>query len=115
MAEPVTLRTAIGRYPRSASVLDGAVTSPLLRIEDAGIRPISRAFAPMARERPELVVEIVRLFGATGRSALDPALALAIRYCTEQGLLPRPLTLSDVWSGTPRGLTEPPGPGGDQR
>ena len=33
-----------------------------------------------------------------GRAAIDPALALAIRFCTEQGLLPRPLTLDDVWS-----------------
>ena len=33
-----------------------------------------------------------------GRAAIDPALALAIRYCTEQGLLPRPLSLDDAWS-----------------
>ncbi|UFN46871.1 ABC transporter substrate-binding protein [Roseomonas sp. OT10] len=50
MPEPVTLRAAIGRYKHSAPVLDGAVTSPLLRIEDAGIKPVNRAFAPMVRE-----------------------------------------------------------------
>jgi 4,5-dihydroxyphthalate decarboxylase len=33
-----------------------------------------------------------------GREALDPAIALAIRYCTEQGLLPRPLTPDEAWS-----------------
>ncbi|WP_426955762.1 ABC transporter substrate-binding protein [Muricoccus radiodurans] len=49
-AGPLTLRAAIGRYAHSAPVLDGIATSPLLRIEDAGIRPISKAFAPMVRE-----------------------------------------------------------------
>jgi 4,5-dihydroxyphthalate decarboxylase len=54
--------------------------------------------------------ELTRLFGEAktppaerdprpfGRDALDPALALAIRYCTEQGLLPHVLTLDDVWA-----------------
>jgi 4,5-dihydroxyphthalate decarboxylase len=54
--------------------------------------------------------ELTRMFGAArtpvagrdprpfGRDALDPAIALAIRYCTEQGLLPRALTLDEVWS-----------------
>jgi 4,5-dihydroxyphthalate decarboxylase len=271
MSDPVTVRAAIGRYPASAPVLDGTVTSPLLRIEDAGIRPITRAFAPMVRqgrfdlsemaiatflmakaagkplallpvvlvarfqeaallcrvdgkvkgprdlagrrvgvraysqttgmwlrgtlqhefgvppeairwvtfedahveeyrdppwverapagaellgmlrdgsldaailgnelpddsslrpvfedpsaageaflaahgfmpvnhllvvreelaqERPEVATEITRLFGATSRTTLDPAIELAVRWCAEQGLLPRPLTLAEVW------------------
>ena len=33
------------------------------------------------------------------RAALDPVLTLAIRYSLEQGLLPRPLTLDEVWAG----------------
>ncbi|TDH59432.1 ABC transporter substrate-binding protein [Dankookia rubra] len=45
-----TLRAAIGRTPHTAALLDGQVASPLLRLEDAGIAPISRAFAPMVRE-----------------------------------------------------------------
>lgn len=44
------LTAAIGRYPHTAPLLDGAVASPLLRLADAGIAPISRAFAPMVRE-----------------------------------------------------------------
>lgn len=36
-----------------------------------------------------------------GREALAAPITLAIRYCTEQGLLPRPLTLDDVWAGLP--------------
>ena len=38
-----------------------------------------------------------------GRAALDPAVALALRYATEQGLLERPLTLDEVWAGLPTG------------
>jgi 4,5-dihydroxyphthalate decarboxylase len=50
VSEPLTIRSAIGRHAASEAVLDGAKASPLLRIEDAGIRPITRAFAPMVRE-----------------------------------------------------------------
>jgi 4,5-dihydroxyphthalate decarboxylase len=38
-----------------------------------------------------------------GRAALDPAVSLALRYATEQGLLERPLTLDEVWAGLPAG------------
>ncbi len=34
----------------------------------------------------------------SGRAALDPAVSLALRYATEQGLLERRLTLDDVWA-----------------
>jgi 4,5-dihydroxyphthalate decarboxylase len=63
----------------------------------------------LADSRPELVTEIVRMFrtalaGTTlpvGREALRPALELAIRFSVEQGLLPRPLSLDEVWGGLP--------------
>lgn len=66
----------------------------------------------LAEGRPELVAEVLRMLRASlagaglpiGREALDPAIALAVRYCAEQGLLPRPLTLDEVWSGLPAGL-----------
>ena len=38
-----------------------------------------------------------------GRPALDPAVALALRYAAGQGLLERELTLEDVWAGLPQG------------
>jgi 4,5-dihydroxyphthalate decarboxylase len=41
-----------------------------------------------------------------GRTALDPAIALVLRYATEQGLLERPLTLDEVWAGLPAGCEE---------
>lgn len=55
---------------------------------------------------PGLVAEVLRMFrdsGAAvrGRAALRPALELAMGYCFDQGLLPRRLTLDDVWEGLP--------------
>jgi 4,5-dihydroxyphthalate decarboxylase len=66
----------------------------------------------LAQSQPETVAEIVRLFRTAlagtalplGRNALRPAIELAIRYCLEQGLLPRPLALDEVWEGLPPGI-----------
>ena len=61
----------------------------------------------LADTRPDLVAELLRLFAASGsalpmgRAALQPAIRLALRYCTEQGLLPGPLTPDAVWDGLP--------------
>jgi 4,5-dihydroxyphthalate decarboxylase len=63
----------------------------------------------LAETRPDIVAEIVRMFRAAtagsgltqGRAALGPAIALAIRYCAEQGLLPRSMTVEDAWAGLP--------------
>ena len=41
-----------------------------------------------------------------GRAALDPAVALALRYAGEQGLLTRPLTLDELWAGLPEDAQE---------
>lgn len=68
--------------------------------------------AGLARERPEAVAELMRMFGAAaseampscGRAVLDPAVALAIRYAFQQGLLPREVSLDEVWEGLPAGL-----------
>ncbi len=47
-----------------------------------------------------LVRSLLGLFGAatTGRAALDPAIALANRWCAAQGLLARPLDAEAIWS-----------------
>jgi len=65
---------------------------------------------------PGLAAELVRLFRAAGaavprpperdplpasRAALDPAIALALRYSLEQKLLPRPIAPAEVWEGLP--------------
>ncbi len=60
----------------------------------------------LAGTRPDLVAELLRMFQAAcpaslqfGRAALQPAIRLALRYCTEQGLLPTPLIPDEVWGG----------------
>lgn len=55
----------------------------------------------VADSRPEVAPELLRVFNGTTRAALNPAITLAIRFCAEQGLLPRPLTLDEVWDGLP--------------
>ena len=39
-----------------------------------------------------------------GRAALEPAVALALRFTTEQGLLPRTLSPDEVWETSTAGL-----------
>lgn len=69
----------------------------------------------LADRRPDLVAELLRMLRASAapitpsvkgllpadRAGLRPALALALRYMTEQEMLPRPLTLDEVWDGLP--------------
>jgi 4,5-dihydroxyphthalate decarboxylase len=69
-----------------------------------------------ADAHPDLVRELMRLFRESkdaagsprepdpylfGREALGPAVTLALRYSQQQGLLPRELSLAEVWEGTP--------------
>ncbi len=66
----------------------------------------------VATRHPDAVAEVVRMFGRAirgtglpfGREALRPAIELAIANCVEQGLLPRQLTLNEVWDGLPPGI-----------
>lgn len=63
----------------------------------------------LAERRPDVIAELLRMFRAAagdaalprGRAALDPAVALAIRYAVEQGLLPREMSLAEAWDGLP--------------
>ena len=71
----------------------------------------------LAERRPDLVAELLRMFRDAKaaapprpgghdplpmcRTALQPAITLALRYCAEQGLLPRHLGIEDVWEGLP--------------
>jgi 4,5-dihydroxyphthalate decarboxylase len=74
----------------------------------------------IARRRPDVVVELVRLFREAkaaglqitgehdpypfGCPALQPAIDLVLRYAMEQGLLPHLLQAHDVWKGLPDDL-----------
>ncbi len=69
----------------------------------------------LAEARPEVVVEVMRMFEAAaslapaegrtepcfGRAALQPAVELALGYMNEQELLPKRLGVADVWEGLP--------------
>jgi 4,5-dihydroxyphthalate decarboxylase len=71
----------------------------------------------LAEGSPDVVAELLRLFATLkaasptpagapdprpfGRPAVDAGVALALRYATAQGLLPKPLTIDDVWAGSP--------------
>ncbi len=71
----------------------------------------------LARDHPALIAELLRMFRDAkaaappssaardplpfGRTAIQPALALALRYADEQGLLPRRIAADEVWEGLP--------------
>jgi 4,5-dihydroxyphthalate decarboxylase len=73
----------------------------------------------LAESRPDLIAELLRMFRDAkaavppdpgerdslpmGRAALQPAVDLALRYSTEQDLLPRHLGVAEVWEGLPAG------------
>src|SRR5215210_7494281 len=56
--ERLVLRTAIGQYPHTAALRDGAVTSDLVAFDFADVPTIHQAFAPMVREQRFDVSEI---------------------------------------------------------
>lgn len=79
-----------------------------------GFVPVNHLLAArrsLVEARPELATGFVAaLDGALaavsaplprGRAALEPAVALAVRWAYDQGMLPRPLTPDEVWEGTP--------------
>ncbi len=68
----------------------------------------------LAESRPELVSELLRVMESSAElspspnvsvcttpAALEPAIDLALRYSLAQGLLPRQLSLDEVWQGLP--------------
>jgi len=79
-----------------------------------GLMPVNHMVvvrADVARQ-PGVVRALLDAFRAAGnpfpfgRRALDPAVALALRYAGEQGLLTRRLTLDEVWAGLLPGCEE---------
>ena len=76
-----------------------------------GLMPVNHMVVVRAEvaRREEVVRSLIDRFRAAGnpfphgRAALDPAVALALRYAAEQGLLQRELSLDEVWAGLPLG------------
>ncbi|TPG47295.1 ABC transporter substrate-binding protein [Roseomonas nepalensis] len=89
---PATLRAAIGTYPRTRALKEGAVASDLLRLDLADIPVISRAFAPMVREGrfdvSEMAIATFLQARAMGRPLVLLPVVLAARF-QESALLCR--------------------------
>jgi len=84
-----------------------------------GVVPINHMVtvsSDLAGHRPDLVRDLVRMFReaqaadagiaegatyATDAAALTGALELAVRYAAEQGLLPRTLSVAELWAQAP--------------
>ena len=72
-----------------------------------GLMPVNHMVVVRAEiaRRPGVVQGLCDRFRAagnpfpSGRAALDPAIALALRFASEQGLLARDLTVDEVWAG----------------
>ena len=81
---PTTLRAAIGTYPRTRALKEGAVASDLLRLDLADIPVISRAFAPMVREGrfdvSEMAIATFLQARAVGRPLVLLPVVLAARF-----------------------------------
>ncbi|HEY8611939.1 MAG TPA: ABC transporter substrate-binding protein [Roseomonas sp.] len=72
----------------------------------------------LAERRPELVAEVLRMARAAAntvppgdrgpppasRETLRPVIELALRYTAEQDMLPRRLSVDEVWAGLPAGV-----------
>ena len=88
----ITLRTALHRYPATAALLDGAVTSTGFGFAFENILPISRAFAPMVREQrydvSEMAIATVLQAVAAGKPLVLLPVSVAARF-QEQALLCR--------------------------
>ena len=89
---PVTLRAAIGTYPRTRALKEGAVASDLLRLDLADIPVISRAFAPMVREGrfdiSEMAIATFLQARAAGRPIVLLPVVLAARFQESAMLCP---------------------------
>ena len=73
----------------------------------------------IAEDQPEIARELCRMFAAAkaagptsmggragapiGRAAVQPSVVLAMRYAAAQGLLPRALTIEEIWRDSPTG------------
>jgi 4,5-dihydroxyphthalate decarboxylase len=84
MPGPAVLRTAIGTYPRTRALKNGAIASPLLRLDFADVPVISRAFAPMVREGrfdvSEMAIATFLQARAVGRPLVLLPVVLAARF-----------------------------------
>ncbi len=100
--------------------LPGGALRPVFEVEAAaaafraehGFVPVNHLLVARTEVAAARGPELARLLGllrqsgaeVATRAALGPALKLASRFCAQQGLTPRELTLDEIWQGTPAGF-----------
>lgn len=72
----VTLKTALGNYPYTAALKKGEVTAPGVAFQFEEIKPVNRAFAPMAREQKFDVSEMAIVTYLLARAYNKPIVLL---------------------------------------
>ena len=78
MAQTVTLKTALGNYPFTAALKKGELTAPGVAFQFEEIKPVNRAFAPMAREQKFDVSEMAIVTYLLARAYNKPIVLLPI-------------------------------------
>jgi len=76
MADKVTLKTALGNYPFTKALKAGELTDPRIAFQFEEIKPVNRAFAPMAREQKFDVSEMAIVTYLLARSFGKPLVLL---------------------------------------
>jgi len=77
----IKLRTALGNYPHTAGLKSGAITAPGVALEFEDVKPVNRAFAPMAREQRFDVSEMAIVTYLLARAYDKPLVLLpAVMY-----------------------------------
>jgi 4,5-dihydroxyphthalate decarboxylase len=78
MAEPLTLKTAIGSYPHTRPLKDGSIRSPRLCLDHADIVPANRAFRPMVNQLAFDVCEMALVTLMLARDAGRPLVGVPV-------------------------------------
>lgn len=76
MAETTTLKTALGNYPFTAALKKGDLSAPGVSFQFEEIKPVNRAFAPMAREQKFDVSEMAVVTYLLARAYNKPLVLL---------------------------------------
>jgi len=77
-AKPTALRIALGDYPHTLPLKQGAIADPALRLEFSDIAPVFKAFGPMVREQPFDVCELAVFTYLQARAHGKPVVLLPL-------------------------------------
>src|SRR3954464_5115887 len=72
MAEPLTLKTAIGTYPHTIPLKNGSITSARVCLDHAEVVPANRAFRPMVNQLAYDVSEMALITLMLGKAFARP-------------------------------------------